>query len=74
APDCPDRVVCLGHDGRANAHGVDGGHPAALYGTLYVLLQLEAFALLVGTAALFVGLIALMVTTRSLTGRAVEPA
>ena len=42
----------------------------ALYATLYVLLQLEAFALLVGTSVLFVGLIALMATTRSLTGKA----
>ncbi len=40
---------------------------AALYATLYVLLQLETFALLVGTGVLFVGLIALMATTRSLT-------
>ncbi|MGE0623705.1 MAG: cell envelope integrity protein CreD [Pseudomonadales bacterium] len=37
-----------------------------LYGTLYVLLQLEAFALLVGTAVLFVGLGALMFSTRLL--------
>ncbi len=37
-----------------------------LYGTLYVLLQLEAFALLVGTAVLFAGLAALMFSTRNL--------
>jgi len=37
-----------------------------LYGTLYVLLQLEAFALLVGTTVLFVGLGALMFSTRHL--------
>jgi inner membrane protein len=42
---------------------------AALYGSLYVLLQLEAFALLVGTAVLFAGLLALMASTRSLTER-----
>lgn len=40
---------------------------ASLYTTLYVLLQLEDFSLLVGTAVLFAGLIALMFTTRSLT-------
>ena len=45
---------------------------ASLYTTLYVLLQLEDFSLLVGTAVLFAGLIALMFTTRSLT--AAEPA
>jgi inner membrane protein len=45
---------------------------AALYTTLYVLLQLEAFALLVGTGVLFVGLIALMATTRSLTTKAAQ--
>jgi inner membrane protein len=39
---------------------------SALYGSLYVLLQLEAFALLVGTAVLFAGLVALMASTRSL--------
>jgi inner membrane protein involved in colicin E2 resistance len=44
---------------------------ASLYTTLYVLLQLEEFSLLVGTAVLFAGLIALMFTTRSLT--AAEP-
>jgi len=46
---------------------------ASLYGTLYVLLQLEAFALLMGTAVLFVGLAGLMVTTRSLTYHASTP-
>jgi inner membrane protein len=45
---------------------------AGLYSTLYVLLQLEAFALLVGTAVLFIGLGALMAATRSLTGRNTE--
>jgi len=43
---------------------------AVLYSTLYVLLQLEAFALLVGTAVLFAGLMVLMATTRTLTQRA----
>lgn len=47
---------------------------AGLYGTLYVLLRLEAFALLVGTAVLFAGLIALMATTRGLTDRSVGQA
>jgi inner membrane protein involved in colicin E2 resistance len=42
----------------------------SLYGTLYVLLQLEAFALLAGTGVLFVGLVALMASTRSLTSEA----
>lgn len=41
----------------------------SLYGVLYVLLQLEAFALLVGTAVLFLGLGALMFSTRNLTIR-----
>jgi inner membrane protein len=40
-----------------------------LYGTLYVLLRLEAFSLLVGTGLLFVALAALMAVTRNLTGR-----
>ncbi|NOX52064.1 MAG: cell envelope integrity protein CreD, partial [Gammaproteobacteria bacterium] len=40
---------------------------SSLYTTLYVLLQLEDYSLLVGTAVLFVGLLALMYTTRSLT-------
>ena len=40
---------------------------AALYGVLYVLLKLETFALLVGTGVLFLGLGALMFSTRSLT-------
>jgi len=40
---------------------------SSLYTTLYVLLQLEDYALLVGTTVLFVGLLALMYTTRSLT-------
>lgn len=38
----------------------------ALYLTLFVLLSLEAFALLAGTAALLIALIALMYATRSL--------
>jgi inner membrane protein len=41
---------------------------AGLYGTLYVLLRLEAFSLLLGTGVLFVGLGALMAVTRNLTG------
>lgn len=40
---------------------------AALYGVLYVLLKLETYALLVGTGVLFLGLGALMFSTRSLT-------
>lgn len=43
---------------------------AALYGALYVLLRLEAFALLIGTAVLLLGLFALMQSTRSLTSEA----
>ncbi|MEM8766639.1 MAG: cell envelope integrity protein CreD [Pseudomonadota bacterium] len=38
-----------------------------LYGTLFVLLKLEAFALLAGTGVLFLGLLALMFSTRSMT-------
>jgi len=45
----------------------------ALYFTLFVLLRLEAYALLAGSAALFLGLFALMYTTRTLTEPAVEP-
>ncbi|TNF85762.1 MAG: cell envelope integrity protein CreD [Gammaproteobacteria bacterium] len=37
-----------------------------LYGVLYVLLKLETFALLVGTAVLLLGLFGLMFATRSL--------
>lgn len=37
-----------------------------LYGALYVLLQLEAFALLLGSATLLVGLAALMYVTRNI--------
>jgi inner membrane protein len=45
-----------------------------LYGVLYVLLMLETYALLVGTGVLFVGLGALMFSTRSLTvDAAAEP-
>jgi len=43
-----------------------GGIVLTLYANLYVLLQLEAFALLVGTGLLFSGLIALMYATRRL--------
>ncbi len=39
---------------------------AALYGVLYVLLKLETYALLVGTGVLFLGLGALMFSTRSM--------
>jgi inner membrane protein len=46
-----------------------GSTVVILYATLYVLLQLESFALLTGTALLFGGLIALMYVTRSLTER-----
>ncbi len=42
----------------------------ALYGTLYVLLVLETFALLLGTGVLLLGLAALMVATRRLAGDA----
>lgn len=45
----------------------------ALYLTLFVLLRLEAYALLAGTAALFLGLFALMYTTRTLTASVDEP-
>ena len=41
-----------------------------LYGTLFVLLKLEAFALLAGTGVLFLALLALMFSTRSMTTRA----
>jgi inner membrane protein len=37
-----------------------------LYGVLYVLLKLETFALLLGTAVLLLGLFGLMYATRSL--------
>ena len=37
-----------------------------LYATLFVLLKMETFALLVGTAVLLIGLVALMFTTRGL--------
>ncbi len=40
---------------------------ALLYGTLFVLLKLEAFALLAGTTVLLLGLLALMFSTRSMT-------
>ncbi|MEZ5558942.1 MAG: cell envelope integrity protein CreD [Pseudomonadales bacterium] len=42
---------------------------STLYATLYVLLQLETFALLVGTGVLFIGLWALMFSTRALAMR-----
>jgi len=44
----------------------------ALYGVLYVLLKLETFALLVGTGVLFLGLAALMFSTRSLTADSMD--
>jgi inner membrane protein len=53
--------------GIARLSGVMVGILVALYGSLFVLLKLEAFALLVGTAVLFAGLAALMASTRSLT-------
>jgi len=43
------------------------GIVASLYTTLYVLLQLEDYSLLVGTGVLFTGLFALMYTTKNLT-------
>lgn len=45
-----------------------------LYGTLYVLLRLEAFALLVGTGVLLCGLAALMFSTRHLAEEEAQPA
>jgi inner membrane protein len=45
----------------------------ALYAVLYVLLKLETFALLVGTGVLFLGLGALMYSTRTLTADALDP-
>ncbi|MEW4447804.1 cell envelope integrity protein CreD [Qipengyuania sp. JC766] len=45
--------------------GMVGGMLAGLYATLYVLLSLEAFALLVGSLLLFVALAAVMFATRN---------
>jgi inner membrane protein len=45
----------------------------ALYLCLYVLLELEAYALLVGTGVLFVGLFALMYATSRLDDAAIPP-
>ncbi len=43
-----------------------GGMLAALYATLYVLLNLEAWSLLIGSVLLFVALAAVMYTTRNI--------
>ena len=45
----------------------------ALYGVLFVLLKLETFALLVGTAVLLIALAGLMFATRALTQTASPP-
>ena len=47
--------------------GLAAGVLAALYGVLFVLLQLEDFALLVGVGVLLVALAMLMWVTRRLT-------
>jgi len=47
---------------------VVGGMLGGIYGYLYFVLQMEDFALLAGTGALFVVLAAVMVATRKLTG------
>ena len=65
----PDGALAAsaGVDGTVNLWNIEERRIiASLYGTLYVLLKLEAFALLVGTAVLFIGLFALMYTTRTL--------
>jgi inner membrane protein len=46
---------------------------SGVYGYLYFVLQMEDFALLAGTAALFVLLAAVMYATRRLTGDVAEP-
>ena len=51
-----------------------GAIVTTLYATLYVLLQLETYALLVGTSMLFFGLVALMYVTRSLSELSTGPA
>ncbi len=53
--------------------GFTGVVIGALYGVLYVLLKLETFALLLGTAVLLVGLFGLMYATRALTPDDHEP-
>jgi inner membrane protein len=50
-----------------------GGMLSGVYGYLYFVLQMEDFALLAGTGALFVVLAALMYATRRLDGRETIP-
>lgn len=50
--------------GSARRTGVLGGLLALLYAGLYLLMQTEDFALLIGAVALFVGLTAIMAVTR----------
>ena len=45
---------------------VIGGLLTDLYATLYIVLSLEAFSLLIGSLLLFVALAAVMYTTRNL--------
>lgn len=52
--------------GNAKKTMVFAGTVALLYALLYVILQLEEFALLAGTAALFVALVLTMVLTRKI--------
>lgn len=56
-----------GMSGSLPLAGFTGAVIGTLYGVLYVLLKLETFALLVGTAVLLAGLFGLMFATRSLT-------
>jgi len=53
------------------AGGLIAGMLAALYAVLYVLLSLEAYALLIGSLLLFVALAAVMYLTRNIDWRAV---
>jgi inner membrane protein len=53
------------------AGGLIAGMLAALYAVLYVLLSLEAYALLIGSLLLFVALAAIMYLTRNIDWRAV---
>jgi inner membrane protein len=46
--------------------GVIGGLLIGLYATLYILLSLEAYSLLIGSLLLFVALAAVMYATRNL--------
>lgn len=57
---------CLGIFRRFGAAGTLAAVLSAVFGILYVLLQLEDFALMVGAMTLFVTLLALMFLTRNL--------